>query len=76
MDALPHSLIFSPAPTSYLWHGCGVTRASHLPGEPWVVTVDEDCALDSAGARELAAQLLAAADLAEALVLAADAHAH
>jgi len=76
MDDLPHSLIFSPAPTSYLWHGCGVTRASHIPGEPWVVTVDEDCTLDSEGARELAAQLLAAADLAEALVLAANAHAH
>lgn len=75
MDDLPHSLIFSPAPTSYLWHGCGVTQASHIPGEPWVVTVDEDCTLDPEGARELAAQLLAAADLAEALVLASNAHA-
>jgi hypothetical protein len=75
MDDLSHSLIFSPAPTSYLWHGCGVTRASHIPGEPWVVTVDEDCSLDADGARELAAQLLAAADLAEALDLAANAHA-
>jgi hypothetical protein len=72
MEALPHSLIFSPAPCSYLWHGCGVTRAEHLPGEPWMVSVDEDCTLDPDGARELAAQLLAAADLAEALRLAAD----
>jgi hypothetical protein len=37
-----------------------------------MITVDEDCTLDPDGARELAAQLLAAADLAEALRLAAD----
>ncbi|HZE66449.1 MAG TPA: hypothetical protein VE081_07460, partial [Sporichthyaceae bacterium] len=72
MDAMPQTLIFSPAPSSYLWHGCGVTRAGHIPGEPWVVAVDEDCSLDPDGARELAAQLLAAADLAEALRLATD----
>jgi hypothetical protein len=72
MDTLPHNLHFPPAPTSYLWHGCEVTRAEQLPGAPWVITVDEDCPLDAAGARELAAQLLAAADLAEALT--ANAH--
>lgn|GEM_PF-6193726 len=67
MNALPATLITSPAPSSYLWPGCGVTRAEGLPDEPWVVTVDEEFRLEPDRARELAAQLLAAADLAEAL---------
>lgn len=49
------------------WAGCGVTRATHLDGRSSVVTVEEDCGLDPDGARALAAKLLAAADLAEAL---------
>lgn len=43
------------------------TRATHLDGRSWLVTVAEDCGLDPDGARALAAELLAAADLAEAL---------
>lgn len=67
MTALPATLITSPMPSTYLWPGCGVTRAQNVPDEPWVVTVDEEFSLEPDSARELAAQLLAAADLAEAL---------
>lgn len=67
MNVLPATLITSPAPSTYLWPGCGVTRAEGMPGEPWVITVDEEFCLGPDQARELAAQLLAAADLAEAL---------
>lgn len=67
MNALPLTLITSPAPSTYLWPGCGVTRAEGLPDEPWIITVDEEFCLEPDRARELAAQLLAAADLAEAL---------
>jgi hypothetical protein len=68
LNALAATLITSPAPSTYLWPGCGVTRADGGdPEAPWIITVDEDCCLDPDRARELAAQLLAAADLAEAL---------
>jgi hypothetical protein len=68
LTAFPATLITSPAPSTYLWPGCGVTRADGGdPEAPWIITVDEDFCLDPDRARELAAQLLAAADLAEAL---------
>jgi hypothetical protein len=67
LNALPSTLIMSPAPSTYLWPGCGVTRAEGSPEAPWIVTVDEEFCLEPDRARELAAQLLAAADLAEAL---------
>ena len=67
MNVLPATLITSPAPSTYLWPGCGVTRVDGMPDGPWVITVDEEFSLEPDGARELAAQLLAAADLAEAL---------
>ncbi len=67
MYSMPDTLLTSPIPSTFLWAGCGVTRATHLDALEWVVTVDEECGLDPEGARALAAQLLAAADLAEAL---------
>lgn len=67
MYSMPATLLTSPLPSTFLWAGCGVTRATHLDRQGWVVTVDEECGLDPDGARALAAQLLAAADLAEAL---------
>jgi len=67
LNAFPSTLITSPAPSTYLWPGCGVTRAEGIAGEPWVITVDEEFCLEPDRARDLAAQLLAAADLAEAL---------
>lgn len=71
MHSMPATLLTSPIPSTFLWAGCGVTRATHLDaGLGWVVTVDEECGLDPEGARALAAQLLAAADLAEALAAA------
>lgn len=71
MYSMPATLLTSPVPSTFLWSGCGVTRAVHLDaGQLWVVTVEEECGLDPAGARALAAELLAAADLAEALVAA------
>jgi hypothetical protein len=68
LNLLPGLLITSPAPSTYLWPGCGVTRADGGdPAAPWIITVDEDFCVEPDRARELAAQLLAAADLAEAL---------
>ncbi|MGQ0844767.1 MAG: hypothetical protein ACT4QF_11590 [Sporichthyaceae bacterium] len=66
MYAIPATLLTSPMPSTFLWAGCGVNKANHLDGS-WVVTIEEDCGLDPDAARTLAAELLAAADLCEAL---------